>query len=79
MPFAAGRDGQKIASDIDRFNAILKEEADKLGLQVVDVTTTSRLAKSQPDFVAEDGLHPSAVQYSVWVERILPVVQEIFP
>jgi hypothetical protein len=33
---------------------------------------------ADPALVANDGLHPSARQYSGWVELIAPVVEGLF-
>jgi lysophospholipase L1-like esterase len=68
-PFAAGRDRAAIAGAIDRFNAVNREEAARLGARRVDVTGDSRAA---PDDVVADGLHPSPAAYARWVERVLP-------
>ena len=34
-------------------------------------------AASDRSLVAEDGLHPSGVQYGRWLERIVPAVREL--
>jgi lysophospholipase L1-like esterase len=72
-PFAEGRDRAKIASEIDQFNAINREEAARAGAKWVDITPISR--GSDPALVASDGLHPSGKQYSEWVKVIAPVVR----
>ena len=69
-PFARTRDASKIAGEIDRFNAINREEALKAGARYVDVTPISRRPDS--DLVAADGLHPSGKMYAEWVKLILP-------
>lgn len=76
-PFAQGRDPQKIAAEIDAFNAINREEAQAAGVAYIDVTPVSRQAASQPNLVAGDGLHPSGEMYAAWVELALPVVREL--
>jgi lysophospholipase L1-like esterase len=72
MPFAAGRDNAKIAAEIDEFNTISQQEAACLGVHWVDITPASRVL--QPDWVADDGLHPSGAQYAAWAAIALPVV-----
>lgn len=69
-PFAATRDRAKIAQEIDAFNAVNREEAQKAGARYVDITAVSR--GSDAALVAEDKLHPSAVQYTEWVRLIAP-------
>ena len=78
MPYAQGRDCQKIGREIDWFNAVLKEQAQLAEVTVVDVTPISRLADVRPEFIAMDGLHPSAVQYGEWVKIIFPEVLKVF-
>lgn len=69
-PFAADRDRAKIASEIDRYNAVNREETVKAGARYVDITPVSR--GNDPALVAGDGLHPSGKQYAEWVKLILP-------
>jgi lysophospholipase L1-like esterase len=69
-PFAAQRDGAKIAAEIDRFNAINREEALRSGARYVDITPGSR--RPDPSLVAADGLHPSGKAYTEWMRAILP-------
>lgn len=76
-PFAAGRDREKIASEIDAFNAAAREIAEERGVAFVDITPGSRQAASDASLVAEDGLHPSGKMYSQWVELIFPVVRSL--
>jgi lysophospholipase L1-like esterase len=73
-PFAEGRDRAKIASEIDRYNAINREEAAKAGARYVDITPVSR--RNDTTLVAGDGLHPSGKQYTEWVKLILPEARE---
>lgn len=72
MPFAEGSDREKIAREIDAFNAVNWEEAVRAKVYYVDVTPISREAGRRPELVADDGLHPSALQYRLWVELIEP-------
>lgn len=67
-PFAEGRDRAKIATEIDRYNAINREEAGKAGARYVDITPISR--GTDPALVAGDGLHPSGKQYAEWAKLI---------
>lgn len=76
-PFAEGRDREKIAFEIDAFNAINKEEAQKAGVAWVDVTPISREAAQRPDLLAADGLHPSGLMYRYWVEMLIPYAKQI--
>jgi len=77
MPFAEGRDRGKIGQEIDAFNQVKREESLKAGVRYVDVTGISREAATQPDLVAEDGLHPSGAMYARWSEASLSSVLEV--
>lgn len=74
-PFAADRDRDGIASDIDRFNAINRDEATRFGAHYVDVTPVSRRAASEPSLIAGDGLHPSGEMYAEWARLALPAIR----
>lgn len=76
-PFAAGRDAEKIAQQIDAFNAVNREEAERLGAVYVDVTPVSRQAASDPSLLADDGLHPSGAMYAEWAKLAFPQALEI--
>lgn len=70
-PFAANSDTVRIANEIDRYNQHAEAYCEALGVQYVDITEISRQAREKPDLVANDGLHPSAAMYRLWVERIV--------
>lgn len=69
-PFAAGRDREKIALEIDRYNAINREETLKAGARYTDITPISREVTTHPELAAADGLHPSAQMYARWIPLI---------
>ncbi|HEY0244992.1 MAG TPA: SGNH/GDSL hydrolase family protein [Mucilaginibacter sp.] len=72
-PYANGQD-KIISPKIDRFNAINKEESTKAGVHYLDITPISRQAKTDLLLVADDGLHPSAAMYKLWVQELAPMV-----
>ncbi len=76
-PFAQGRDREKIAREIDAFNAVKFDESQKAGVSYIDVTEISRLAKDRPELLATDGLHPSGIMYRLWVDLLFPVAFQI--
>lgn len=75
-PFAASRDGEKIAREIDQFNGINREETLRAGARYVDITPVSRRAAEDPSLTAGDGLHPSGSMYRAWAELALPAAME---
>lgn len=76
-PFARGRDAEKIAQEIDAFNAINLEESQKAGVSYIDITPNSREAVNNPSLIAGDGLHPSGTMYARWAELALPIALKI--
>ncbi|MCD8740624.1 SGNH/GDSL hydrolase family protein [Mucilaginibacter roseus] len=73
-PYAQNSDKEKIAREIDSYNAINKQEAEKFGVKYIDITPISRKAANDPELVASDGLHPSAKMYAEWVTLLAPAV-----
>ncbi len=72
MPFAEGLDQEQIATEIDNFNQVIYEVCAIEGVHFVDITPISRFANSRKDFIAKDSLHPSGIQYTAWVQKIIP-------
>ncbi len=76
-PFAADRNREQIAQEIDAFNAVNRDESEKAGVHYVDVTPASRNAENDTTWIAADGLHPSGKMYAEWAEKVLPVALEV--
>lgn len=62
---------------IRRFNGLLEEAATSRSVGFVDIHDLSLRAGTDRRLVAADGLHPSAEQYRLWVDRIAPVVERM--
>jgi lysophospholipase L1-like esterase len=76
-PFAAGRDREQIAKDINAFNLVGWEESEKASVHFVDVTPISCEAIDDLSLIASDGLHPSGKMYSDWAKLALPEALKI--
>ena len=74
--FAHDRDARRIGADIDAFNAAARAIAATDGVAFVDVTAVSREAGDAPAMLVGDGLHPSAAQYALWTDEILPAARD---
>ena len=76
-PFARGlaRDTQKVAREIDAFNAVALETCMRRGVVFVDITDASRQRGAELEMLVDDGLHPSALMYAEWARLALPAVQ----
>lgn len=66
------RDCAQIATELDTYNAIARVAADHAGARFVDITGISR---QHPELLADDGLHPSAAQYALWVTALEPAMR----
>ena len=58
-------------------NAAMARSSEAAGIACIDIVDLSLRAARDRALVARDGLHPSAAQYAVWVERIVPVVRRL--
>ena len=56
-------------------NATMARLSGERDIAFVDIFDLSERAASDRTLVADDGLHPSGVQYATWVDRIVPVVR----
>ena len=76
-PFAKSRDSKKIATEINLFNSVNREETERVGVYYVDITPGSRDAVTDSTLIAADGLHPSGKMYAEWAELAYPEVLKI--
>jgi lysophospholipase L1-like esterase len=66
-----------VSKGITEFNNIIKAEAKKRGLSVVDIFEISKQMKDNTELTAKDGLHPSAKEYAVWETLIFPEAKKL--
>ena len=81
-PFATGMGAEqssldRIAGQIDQFNAINRAETERSGAHYIDITPISRQAAQDRLLLATDGLHPSGKMYAAWVKLIEPIAYKI--
>ena len=69
-PYAEGKDRQQVAKDIDAYNAACKEIALSDKCQYIEITASTREHGQNREYLAPDGLHPSAKEYAIWAERL---------
>jgi len=72
-PFAADRDRNTIAREIDDFNTAAANIARRHQVAFIDITPHSRQADQT--FTA-DGLHPSREQYRFWAGRLAEMIAQ---
>ncbi|HTM64850.1 MAG TPA: SGNH/GDSL hydrolase family protein [Flavipsychrobacter sp.] len=76
-PFAHDRDARKIAEDIDAYNNANKDISLAYRCNYLDITDSTRKNGANSDFLAADGLHPSAEEYQIWAKRLAPLVEKM--
>ena len=75
-PFAKGQDAQKIGSEIDAFNNVVKEECKKLNIVFIDITEITR-KNTDASMFAIDGLHYSGKMHRLWAMEALKTAGDI--
>jgi len=75
-PFGQSGNRQKISAEIDMYNSFAEDYANENNLSYVYITDITREGLEDPSLVASDGLHPSEIAYSRFVERLLPLALE---
>jgi lysophospholipase L1-like esterase len=74
-PFAAGRNQEQIAAEIDAYNKTCEEEAKQSGAHFINITTSQRADDSKDDFLAADKLHPSGKEYAKWAIQLSAAIK----
>jgi lysophospholipase L1-like esterase len=75
-PFAKGQDTKKIASEIDAFNNVAKEECKKANIVFIDIIEITR-NNTDASMFAIDGLHYSGKMHRLWASETLKTAGEI--
>ncbi|MHA4811258.1 SGNH/GDSL hydrolase family protein [Flavitalea flava] len=70
LPDTGGRNKEKIAGEIDAFNKAAQQISHQYSVNFLDITTHTRLAVSDKDLFASDGLHPSGKEYKFWAAQL---------
>lgn len=65
-----------ITPEIDKFNAVNKEESLRFGAHYIDITPTSYGALEDLSLIASDNLHFSGKLYGQWANIVLPIIKE---
>ncbi|WP_232623081.1 SGNH/GDSL hydrolase family protein [Pareuzebyella sediminis] len=73
-PFGQEFDADKTSKEIDQYNAYAKNMADQFDITFIDITDITRRGLEEKELVASDGLHPSVLAYTLFVERMAPII-----
>ncbi len=75
-PFAQGKERDNIATEIDAFNLVAKEECTKMNIIFIDITEITRKNIDSSMF-ASDGLHYSGEMHRLWANQALQISKNI--
>lgn len=75
-PFGSNN-SEYIAQEIDKYNDYIRQRCMERNIPFIDITEISRQMGDSQGSLAEDQLHPSGIQYTRWVEKVLPLVTDI--
>ena len=77
-PFAENRetDSQRVAKEIDAYNSAKERISNELGVFYIDITEEYREIGALPEMLVKDQLHPSALVYKSWSDKLAKVVFE---
>ena len=70
-----GNGNQTISQQIEQYNAFAKNYCEENAIEFVNITDITQQGLINPNLVALDGLHPSELAYTKFVERILPIAK----
>jgi lysophospholipase L1-like esterase len=74
-PFGVGSTQAQIAAEIDQFNEANQRVAEKYHVHYLNITPGTRKAACDPALIADDGLHPSAIEYKNWAKKIAAIIK----
>ncbi len=74
---ASGRDVEQITHELDAYNAVAAGICAMHDVEFVDIAPVARHRGADPAMLVEDGLHPSAAMYRLWVDEALPVARKL--
>lgn len=69
-PFAREKDQEAIANAIDAYNAVCRSQALQAGCTYINITDEQRRDGNLPEFLAQDQLHPSGLEYQKWATQL---------
>lgn len=76
-PFGQGNGNpEDTSTEIDQYNTFAENYCNQQNITFVNITDITREGLNNTNLVASDGLHPSALAYSKFVERLLPIAIE---
>ena len=69
-PYAELKEIDSISYEIDRYNRLIQKKCLEKGIKFYYMTDISRKVNLIDGLLASDGLHPSALMYDMWVDKL---------
>ncbi len=76
-PFVDAADKATVSKEVDWFNTINKQVALQYHIAYVDITPSSREAATNAALIANDGLHPSGLEYKKWADMLFVKMKDV--
>ncbi|MBC7588941.1 MAG: SGNH/GDSL hydrolase family protein, partial [Chitinophagaceae bacterium] len=76
-PFVSQSNKAQVSKEVDWFNAINKQATLSYGIVYIDITTGSREGATNAALIANDGLHPSGLEYKKWADALFVKMREV--
>ena len=78
-PFAHknNRNPEKISAALATYNTAAKKISAAYKVTFVDITSISRQYGAESPMLVDDGLHPSCIMYTQWVQQLFPVAYRL--
>jgi lysophospholipase L1-like esterase len=76
-PFVQQADEARVRREVDLFNAINKQVTLQNNIAYVDITPSTRQAETNASLIANDGLHPSGLEYKKWAGMLAPLMKQV--
>jgi lysophospholipase L1-like esterase len=73
-PFGqSSSNSEQISTELDEYNTFAQNYCETNDITFINITDITREGLNNPALVASDGLHPSELAYSKFVERLAPI------
>ncbi|CAN5763134.1 SGNH/GDSL hydrolase family protein [soil metagenome] len=73
-PFAKDREAKSISTEIDAYNKVCETIASNFKVHFINITDDQRTNVGNVEFLAVDGLHPSAKEYQKWAGKLSQLI-----
>lgn len=76
-PFGQTKDPEKISKELKEYNQYAQKLCTDKNILYLNITPFTEEGLSNPDYVAEDGLHPSGLMYRKWIDHYYSEIKKL--